>query len=59
MLYQVFFKKNKNNRHVLILVNTAARLLFAQMWKNVEMPKLEVLIGKIYEMVEMDMLTEK
>lgn len=38
---------------------TAAILLYAHLWKNEEVPKLEMLIEKIYEVVEMDMLSER
>lgn len=50
---------SKAHRHVIIRINTAARLVYAQMWKNIEITTVDVLVWKIYEIVERDMLTER
>lgn len=44
---------------MIIHVNTAARLLYPQMWKNEHCLNLEMLIEKIDEVAEMDTLSER
>lgn len=36
-----------------------ARLVFGQMWKNVDVPSLDHLIEKVYEVMEMDILKQR
>lgn len=38
-------------------VDTAARLIFGQQWKDQDTPKINELVNKIYEVAEMDLLT--
>lgn len=49
----------KEIKHIIIHVTTAARIMYPQMWKNMETPTVEMLVQKIYEIVEMDVLTER
>lgn len=51
--------QGENKKHLVIHVNAAVRLSFAQLWKNEEVPKLEILIEKIYEVAEMDISSER
>lgn len=43
----------------MLYVIIAARLVYARMWKNPEIPSVEMWIEKLYEIVEMDVLTER
>lgn len=42
--------------YVVVYIVTAAGILYARMWKDVEVPELEMLIKKVMEVVEMDVL---
>lgn len=49
---------DKNNKHIMVNIITTARILFASYWKRTEIPNTSELINKIYELVEMDVLTD-
>lgn len=51
--------QDKAIRHVIIPINMAARLIYAQRWKLGTGPTKAMLRDKIFELVEMNILTER
>lgn len=51
--------QEQETKYLIIHVNTIVRLLYAQMWKGENSQNIEKMIEKLYEMVEMDTLTER
>lgn len=49
--------KKKNQRHIIIYVITAARILLASYWKTLSIPTEDELVMKITETVEMNKWT--
>ncbi|KAJ7316915.1 hypothetical protein JRQ81_003077, partial [Phrynocephalus forsythii] len=49
---------HKKYKYMLIHIFTAARLVCAKKWKNQENPTTEDLVKKLFDIVEMDSLSE-
>ena len=45
-------------KYIVVYIVTAARILYAKNWKSPMVPKQEDLIEKIWEIAEMDILSE-
>lgn len=48
---------SKDMRYVLLHIMTAARIIYAQMWKNLEIAVTDMLVKKIFEIVLIDDLS--
>ena len=59
LLNMVTSVANPKFRYLIVHIVTAARMLYAQMWKQDDIPSKVNLILKIYELIEMDVLTER
>lgn len=49
--------QERDKKHIVVYINTATRLLVAQ--KNVDVPNLDKLIERVYEVAEAEVLTER
>lgn len=44
----------KEEKHIIVNVNTVARILYAFHWKEIKIPSRQEFINKIYKLVEME-----
>uniref|UniRef100_R4G9D8 Reverse transcriptase domain-containing protein n=1 Tax=Anolis carolinensis TaxID=28377 RepID=R4G9D8_ANOCA len=52
-------KLNKNQDKMFFLIGTAARLVLAKVWKQKNIPTIEDWIIKLFDLIQMDSLTQK
>lgn len=58
-LLNITTEMQNKDKYLVIQIITAARIVYAQMWKIVAVPDDIKLIDKLFELAEMDIITER